>query len=137
MYHFWNLHLQCPLDSSTIADHHCLLWEQSSSYRFSSSFFFVFLFLCLQFLKFYFIVFTLTHMCIHCFSHLPQTPASGQNLFCSFVLQFWGWRENIRHNKKAFLLVWDKDREIPGTASLCMCIATHVGSFPPDLFNTS
>jgi hypothetical protein len=53
-----------------------------------------------------FIIFTFTHMCIHCLSpfHFQAEP------FCPLVLWFC-WRENIRDNKKdtAFLVVWDKD----------------------------
>jgi hypothetical protein len=70
----------------------------------------------------------------------PDSPASGQNLFYSFVLWFC-WRENINDDKKdiVFLLVWDKDNytEIPRVASMHLCIATHIGSSLPDLVTTS
>jgi hypothetical protein len=62
------------------------------------------------FLFLFFIIFTFTHMYIHCLGHLPLHPASRQNLSCPLVLWFC-WRDNIRDNKKdtVFLLVWDKD----------------------------
>jgi hypothetical protein len=55
-------------------------------------------------------MFIFTHMCIHCFDHLPSPPTYEQNNSCPLVLQFC-WRENIKDNKKdkVFLLVWDKD----------------------------
>jgi hypothetical protein len=82
-------------------------------------------------------------MSIHCLFHLspppPQPPASGQNLF--HPLLWFCWRENIRDNKKdiSVLLIWDKDiyTKIPSLASIHLCVATHIGSFLPDLFTTS
>jgi hypothetical protein len=59
------------------------------------------------------------------YPHLPSTPASRQNLFCTVLLQFC-WREKIRDNKKdiMFLLVWDKDSYIEGFLALlpCTCV---------------
>jgi hypothetical protein len=67
------------------------------------------------------IVYSLSHLCIHCLSNLPHTlpllpfpflpsPLTFRpNLLCS-LLQFC-WREDISDNEKdkAFLLLWDKD----------------------------
>jgi hypothetical protein len=85
---------------------------------------------------FYFIVFTFTHMCIHCLGHLPSPHlASRQNLFLPLVLQFC-WRENIRGNKKdtVFLLVWGKaiyaDRFLVLLSCTCVLQPTLVHIYP-------
>jgi hypothetical protein len=57
----------------------------------------------------YFIIFTFTHVCIHCLGHLPRpSPLAGRPVSPSL---WFCWRENINDNKKdiAFLLTWDKD----------------------------
>jgi hypothetical protein len=78
----------------------------------------------------YFFIYSLIHMCIHCLGHLSLLPptllpfASRQNQFCP-LLQFF-WREDISNNKKdiAFLLVWDKDSYTERFLSLlpCTCV---------------
>jgi hypothetical protein len=89
---------------------------------FSNYFFFSF---------FYFIIFTFTHMCIHCLDHLhpPHPTDSRQNLFSPLVLQFW-WTENIRDNKNdiVIMLVWDKDGHIERFLVLlpCTCVLVHL-----------
>jgi hypothetical protein len=57
---------------------------------------------------FYFVIFTFTYMCMHCFGPPPLSPPLF--LFGPLVLQFC-WRENIGDNKKgtAFLLLWDRN----------------------------
>jgi hypothetical protein len=78
----------------------------------------------------YFIVFTFTHMCIHCLGHLPSPPpppppTSRHNLFCPLLLRYC-WRENISNNMKdiAFLLVWDKNSYTERFLALlpCTCV---------------
>jgi hypothetical protein len=98
-----------------------------TSFFFSSVHFILFLF-------FFFLLHLLTCVYIgptHCPSQLsPQAEA------CSVIF----WKENfIRYNKKdvEFLLVWDKDSYTESFLALYLCIATHIGSLPPDLFTTS
>jgi hypothetical protein len=69
------------------------------------------------------IVYTFTHICIHCFS-LASPHAVRKNLFCP-LFQFC-WRENVRDNKRdiAFLLAWDKDSYTERFLALlpCTCV---------------
>jgi hypothetical protein len=77
----------------------------------------------------YFIIFTLTYMCIHCLGNLPSSPSPHlqQNLFHPIVLWFCGG-ENIGDNKKdiMFLLVWDKDTERFLALIPCTCVLQHI-----------
>jgi hypothetical protein len=67
----------------------------------------------------YFIVFTFTHMCIHCLGHLPLLPGRicSAFLFSVFV------EKKTRDNKKGivFLLVWDKDSYTEVILALLSC----------------
>jgi hypothetical protein len=82
----------------------------------SESIFFFFPLSCTLFIYiFYFIIFTLTHMSIHCLGPPPLSPLSPAppllpSRTCS-ALFFSDFVENTRDNKKdiAVLLVWDKD----------------------------
>jgi hypothetical protein len=85
-------------------------------------------------------------MFIHYLCHLPSTPSNPHPCFQaepvhSHLLWFY-WRENIKDNKKdiLFMLVRDKDNytdRFLAFASAHLCIASHIGSFLPDLFPKS